>query len=184
MAISSTPDMLELYAEFAAPLGTPLTSLVRGGAYVPDSPANAGVPTAPPIGLLQFIGASASTVVITNRGITDSVISPTDADAGFRLASSGQAQELRGLGTTNVSGQWLLSGSAGSYEVFCTVNSGSLSSGSSGVWENLGTTREWHRTRLSNIVGTDTCVITLQIRPAGGGAVLATAQITLNAEVT
>lgn len=59
MTLQSTPPitMQQIYAEFGAPLGTPMTALVRGGAYVPNTAQNAAVPTTPPLGKLQFLGA-------------------------------------------------------------------------------------------------------------------------------
>lgn len=59
MTLQSSPpiNMQQIYAEFGAPLGTPMTALVRGGAYVPNTSQNAAVPTTPPIGMLQFLGA-------------------------------------------------------------------------------------------------------------------------------
>jgi hypothetical protein len=43
---------------FGAPAGTPLHAFVRNGAYVPDIPQNANVPTAPPIRLASLAGAT------------------------------------------------------------------------------------------------------------------------------
>lgn len=73
MPLQTNPpiSMQQIYAEFGAPLGTPMTSLVRGGAFVPNSPLNANVPTAPPLGKLQFLGAGkAATSSISPPGST------------------------------------------------------------------------------------------------------------------
>lgn len=182
MAVSSTPSMLELYSVFGAPNGTTLTQLVRGGAYVPNTPANSGIPTAPPLDLLDFVGATAQQVQLTGGTVTAIAISPNDATAGYQLTSGGAAQQLvNGVASTLYN--WLLSGSASDFDVFATLNSGTLTSGTTGSWLNMGTTRSWTVQRTVNAAGVNSANITLQLRPAGGGATLATAVIQLNAEV-
>lgn len=47
----------DIVAEFGGPGG--LTDYVRGGPYVPNIPANNGVPTAAPLDVLDFLGATA-----------------------------------------------------------------------------------------------------------------------------
>lgn len=61
MTLPASPpiSMDQVYAEFSAPVGTPLHAFVRGGSYVPNIGANGGVPTAPPVTLHQLCGASA-----------------------------------------------------------------------------------------------------------------------------
>lgn len=58
MPLPGSPPLnrLQINAEFGAPPGTPLTAMVRGGAYVPNTPNNAAVPTTPPLNMLQFLG--------------------------------------------------------------------------------------------------------------------------------
>lgn len=133
--------------------------------------------------LALLVGATVQRVAISNRTITDTVLSPTDADAGYLLSSTGQAVELRGAGTTNISNEWLRLGSASAFDARATVLSGTLSSGTAGSWLNLGTTRDWHRNRTSDAVGTTSCQILVEIRDAASLTVLASATITLNATV-
>lgn len=71
-------DILQILAEFGAPVGTPLTSMVRGGAYVPNTAQNAGVPTAPPISCTDFYGASA---------VTEHSVSPSPSSMGGSLSN-------------------------------------------------------------------------------------------------
>ena len=59
-----------VYAEFSAPNGTPLGSFVRNGAFVPDYPENAGVPTSKPISLGDMLGAAAGTSFTMVAGLT------------------------------------------------------------------------------------------------------------------
>ena len=60
MTLQATPplSLTEVQTEFVAPLGTPLSAFLRGGAFVPDTPTNAGVPTVLPIALLDLLGSS------------------------------------------------------------------------------------------------------------------------------
>jgi len=79
MAVPSNPKLTDVYAEFGAPAGTPLTAFVRGGSWVPNTAANAGVPTAPPISLSQLAGATRYTP-ITLSGPTTYTIGPIDVN--------------------------------------------------------------------------------------------------------
>lgn len=76
---------------------------------------------------------------------------------------------------------WLKGGgSPSNYEVEATLNSGTVS-GTFGSWLNLGSPQSWSLTEST--IGTKLGSVTLQIRPAGGGAVLATATFSFHAEV-
>lgn len=78
---------------------------------------------------------------------------------------------------------WLLGGgSAADYEVMATLQSGALTSGTTGSWLNCGTTRTWsvaNGARNNTIVS---AVIFVQIRR--GTTIGASATITLSAEST
>ena len=60
MTLQAVPpiSLTDVYAEYSAPLGTPLSAFLRNGAWVPDTPTNAGVPTVLPITLLDLLGSS------------------------------------------------------------------------------------------------------------------------------
>lgn len=60
MAIKTSGSLAisEIAAEFDAPQNTPLSGFYRGGAYVPDAPINANVPTSGAIKFADFYGAS------------------------------------------------------------------------------------------------------------------------------
>jgi hypothetical protein len=48
----------QIYTEFGAPNRTPITDLVRGGAYIPQGGGvNSGIPTVPPIAISDFYGS-------------------------------------------------------------------------------------------------------------------------------
>lgn len=60
MALPNNPpiSLSQILAEFGAPSHVQLSQLLRGGAWVPDTEANAQVPTSLPIKLTDFLGAS------------------------------------------------------------------------------------------------------------------------------
>lgn len=120
-------------------------------------------------------GGSPGGASITNQLQSRNTTTPTAATAQYVLNSSGQAQRIDDDGTTNISGEWLVSGAASDYEVRATVNSGSLTSGPTGSWESLGTTRTWTLTRAS--VGTSSCVLLVEIRRVSDSVVVTSATI-------
>jgi hypothetical protein len=60
MTLPTVPPLtlIEIQNEFGAPLGTPLSAFLRGGAWVPDIAQNSGVPTTLPIAILDLLGAT------------------------------------------------------------------------------------------------------------------------------
>lgn len=78
---SGNLSLSQVRTEFGAPSTTGLAAFLRGGAWVPDTAANAGVPTALPISLRQLLGASA---------ITPHTVSAPDID-GIVIGSSPKA---------------------------------------------------------------------------------------------
>jgi hypothetical protein len=57
MAVPVNPFLQQVCNEFLAPINTPLSQFVRGGPWVPNTAANANVPTGLPIHLSQLAGA-------------------------------------------------------------------------------------------------------------------------------
>lgn len=108
----------------------------------------------------------------------NTVTSPVDASATYTLTSGGSEQA-----TGFASNTWLTAGSAADYEVRATVTSGTLTSGTTGSWLSLGITRAWNVTRTNNAPGTDAATITVEIRLAATGTVLATVTVTMTATV-
>lgn len=101
--------------------------------------------------------------------------------AGYRLNSTGQASKTIAGSYTNIAGEWLLSGSASSYEARGTFT---LASGSGGTtsgpttYTALSSTQTW---TLSNTDNDSTYNVFIEIRPAGGGSVIDSATILLQA---
>lgn len=122
-------------------------------------------------------------VALTNHTSDGQATEPANADAYFRLLATGVAQsEGTNFGTTNYSGEWLLSGAAGDYDCRMTTVSGTLSGGTAGSWLNLATDREWRRSQLVG-PASSTYAGTLEIRDATTLVVLVSATIDLIAEV-
>lgn len=105
-----------------------------------------------------------------------SVASPGTATATYSLTSAGLE-----TATGSSNNTWLLAGSAADYDVRLTINSGTLTSGTSGSWLNLGTTRTWTLQR-SGAIGISTTNTTVEIRSASTLTVLATATVIFTAE--
>ena len=117
--------------------------------------------------------------------IVDQFISATRpsaaSTAGYRLNSSGIAESLSNLTYTTLE-TWLLSGAASAYEARATLSSGTLSSGTTGTWENLGTSRSWSVVDSVWDGSQAEAVIVVEIRDATTLMILDTATITLQAE--
>lgn len=86
-------------------------------------------------------------------------------------------------GTYTLSRSWLFSGAASAYDVYCTVNFGTVT-GTTGSWLNLGTTRDWAVSDGTNDGGETQAQITLQIRNASTLVVLASGVWTIFADRT
>jgi hypothetical protein len=104
-----------------------------------------------------------------------------NATAGYRINPSGLDYQSLNGGAYSSLNQWVTPTSASNnYEVFATVSSGSLSSGTTGSWVATSTNPAWTRTRTS--IGTDIVVLSMQVRAVGSGTVLDTWTVTLEAE--
>jgi hypothetical protein len=114
-------------------------------------------------------------------------IDPATAGAGYQLTSGGKEQSGTGSSGgviyTNI-GDWVLpNGNASLYEVRATLTSGALSSGTTGSWLALSTTRTWEVSRAS--LGMSNANLTIEIRLTGGsGTILASTLVGLTAEVS
>lgn len=93
----------------------------------------------------------------------------------FNRAGTMQMYHLAGANDTS---DWVTpkTGTVGdAYEIRCTLHSGTLTGGSAltGTWLQLNSNRYWSVFRASP--GTSVANVTIEIRPFGGGAVLASA---------
>lgn len=122
----------------------------------------------------------ASGAVVTIKAGDVSYLASGDAAVlQFNRAGTLNMQNLSGALDTS---DWISPKSASvgdGYDIRCTLNSGSLDPGSSATssWLQLNASRYWYVQRASP--GTSAASVTVEIRPHGGGAVLASATKTI-----
>ena len=128
-------------------------------------------------------GGTAVTITLNNQSIVD--LDSTAAYAYYFLTAGGLAQESKsagGVGPSTLETWCVPTSEASNYEVFVTLDSGTLSGGSgTGSWLALSSTRNWFVEQTST--GTNSATITATIRRIGTGTNLASATILLEAEV-
>ena len=97
MALPTTGNLSlsQVRTEFSAPASTPLSAFLRGGAWVPDTTANAGVPAALPISLRQMLGASA---IINHTVTADEVSSVVSSVSPQNVSDTSTAVVSNGVG--------------------------------------------------------------------------------------
>lgn len=121
---------------------------------------------------------------ISLSGVTVSSVGSGSQTATYTLESDGDVvRETTPLGSADI-GDWIdpKANAPSDYEVQATLNSGTLTSGTTGSWLALTSNRSWTLTQA--IVGSATTVdLTIEIRK-GSGATLASATVTLDAERT
>ena len=142
---------------------------------------------------IALLGANSvtatATIVLTSQtglnSIVDQVGAGSTATVSYQIASNGKVYKTIGATTTEIE-QWCTpTSAAGDYEVFATLNSSTgsgLASGTTGAWLALTSNRTWTVTE-STSGNSSTAELGMQIRKIGTGTVLATATITLEAEV-
>lgn len=127
-------------------------------------------------------------VAISNQLIENAkILTPSSTDtasANYELRSNGTAWRITGGNATQISNEWLLAGLPSSFDVRATLQSGSTPLGSAlATWLVLSQLREWHVERVVSSVGITQSILLVEIRDGVSLAVLATATITLTAEV-
>lgn len=120
-------------------------------------------------------------MIITDRTVSRAAGAATTA--GYRLNTSGIVEKLEGAAYTTLE-TWLGSPgySSSSYESRATLQSGDpLSSGTTGTWQALSSSREWQQ--QATIPGTTlTSTLLIEIRNATTLAVVDSATIILTSE--
>lgn len=106
------------------------------------------------------------------------------ATAVYILTSAGDIRYTDGDDTVQDLGDWITpQTNMANYESRVTVTSGTLTTGTEGAWQNLGTTRSWTKSRTVT-AGSSSCTFTLEIRRASDAVVVDSATITLTATLT
>lgn len=177
---SGNLSLSQVRTEFGAPVATPLSAFLRSGSWVPNSTANAGVPTALPISLRQLLGASAQLVSLSGGWFGALNFSPSNANISYSIVSSGTVTVARNSDPASTFETWLISGVGSDYEVRFTVQSGSITGVTAGTWLVLSSTRSVSLSRSET--GQSIATVLVELRTVGG-AVLDSATITLSASV-
>lgn len=131
---SGNLSLSQVRAEFGAPVATPLSAFLRGGAWVPDTAANVAVPTVLPISLRQLLGSSAiPPLSVTAPDIDAGSIAPDDAIGSSIAVVSG------GIGPFSYAWSWVVGGTgitlsnAATATVTATKTTSGVSSGTARV---------------------------------------------------
>ena len=140
------------------------------------------------ISLSNLYGKSNAAAISLSNYTVYSFGTDVAATSTYTLSSTGDiTRTISGdtSGTLDI-GDWISPKSGMSnYECLATLVSGTFSTtAGTGVWLNLGTSRSWSRSKGAASSGISNCVFTLQIRQVGTTTVLASATITLSAEVS
>ena len=135
---------------------------------------------------LGFINAATAKIQLSSPVyVTSAWAGFSQASAVYQLNSNGYV--YTGNYTTTQTfvqqEQWCTPASAASgYEVFATLNTGTLSSGTTGSWVPLSGTQSWRVTVPFNTAQTTN--IAVQIRKVGTTTVLASSSVQLYADTT
>jgi len=133
------------------------------------------------VGMMLLGSGSPGAVITIATQYIDDTNTPS-ANAAYYLYSTGVAYSVTSSGPAVNLGNWVTpTSAAANYEVYATLVSGTLSSGTTGSWLPLSTTRSWSRSRGTS--GFTYAQITVDIRLIGTTTVLGTASIGLSATV-
>lgn len=137
---------------------------------------------------VTFAGVSAAVadIITLPPAAVDAIVGdPTDAYAGYQLNADGGVYTAAGsVLSYEYDRVWITpTSNAGDYECRASVSVGTLTSGTTGSWLPLTSTRSWHIVRTS--AGTKFTQMTVEIREAAlPNSVKATATISLTAEAS
>ena len=119
---------------------------------------------------------------ISLSGVAVSSVGSGSQTATYTLESDGDVvRATTPLGSSDI-GDWITpkASAPSDYEVRATLNSGTLTSGTTGSWLALTSNRSWTLTQAT-VGAADPVDLTIEIRK-GSGATLASATVTLDAE--
>lgn len=123
-------------------------------------------------------------IALSNHTIYSSRIGAGVITSTFTLSNTGVASgnsNPSGFGGGSYAPEWLTLGTAANYDARWTNVSGAPTTGTTGTWLNLGTSRSWTMDGPGGM-GTNVAIGTVEIRDAATLVVLATATIELDAE--
>ena len=115
-------------------------------------------------------------VFFQDANVEHVVLDPNDAVAQISIRSAGDV-----TATGEATYTWLFTGVNSDYEAKADVTSGSLSSGTTGSWLSLASTRNWSRTRT--VFGTSSVTMTIRVRRVSDSVELDVITVSLTATV-
>jgi hypothetical protein len=177
-------SMSQIQGEFGGSNPISLSEYYAGGSYVPagTTGSNGAVPSSGTISISKFYGTSNAIIAFDSYNLSDFELDPNDATCYYQINSNGNVYGTNVGVPLDLLEQWATPTSiASQYEVFATLNTGSLSSGTTGSWLSLGTTRLWSVTRTT--VGARVANMTMEVRKIGTATVLDTWTIEIEALV-
>lgn len=133
--------------------------------------------------LLQLIAGALNSTRVAISGATqaDLTINPSICTVSYQLTSAGVENIFTTSSGLSAIGNWITpTGAAGgNYETRATLNTGTLSSGTTGAWTALSSTQTW--SVVQSGVGSKNCNFTVEIRATSSGTVLSSAVVDLTA---
>jgi hypothetical protein len=178
-----------IQTEFGGSNPISLSEYYAGGGLVPSgtSGTNGPVPTSGTISISNFYGTSAVVYRLdANTYIDLGLFGVFPAQVVFRVNSNGTVEASTFNSGVVDSYNWLTptTGST-TYYVRATLNSGSLNSGTTGVWEALTTDRVWDVFVSEFSSGFQNANLTIAIATDSGGTnIVVSANISLEASVS
>jgi hypothetical protein len=187
---SSGPLSLnDIQTEFGGTNPISLSEYYAGGANVPAGTTGTygAVPSSGTISIRNFYGTSKAVFRLDANTYSDfGAMGILPAEVTFYVNSNGSVQATTFNSGIVDSYDWITptTGST-TYFVRATLNSGSLTSGTTGTWLALTSDRSWSVQRLENNPGLQIANLTIAISSNSSGTnIVASASISLQAEVT
>jgi hypothetical protein len=177
-------SLSDIQTEFGGSNPISLSEYYAGGGLVPSGTTGTygAVPSSGAISIQNFYGTSNVVVSFGSYSLVDFAFSPNTAYCVYRINSNGYVYGTD-LGVPyQLLEQWISPTSAASeYEVYATLTSGTLYSGTTGAWVSLDTIRDWDVLRTS--LGSALASLSFQVRKIGTTTVLDTWTVDLEATV-
>lgn len=132
-------------------------------------------------GLFPASGGSGG-AQLTSASFFDGSVGGASASCGLRFSRNGALVNTNGAGDVSLTNWWLPTTSTigDSYEVKCTLSSGSFATGTSGVWQTISTNRDYSVSVGSNDYKQAT--FNADIRRISDSVVVASATFTIEAD--
>jgi hypothetical protein len=132
--------------------------------------------------LLRWGNSPGDVVSLENLTCDSDVVDPADATCVYRLENDGDVMSTNGNNSVVDRGDWIAPRvNMALFSARVTMISGTLSSGTTGSFLNLGTTREWQRNRTT--IGSNACSFTVDIQRDSNSVIVASATIDMTASV-